>query len=124
MSQHAMIRGEVCFRAGDGVLMPVPDGDVDIEVAADSVTLLHFALHQRRMVFRIAAKNEEGGGHTGLAQDFQDRRGHFRFGTVVKGDDNFAVGQRRGAETLSPATNVVARRQRDGAAGRRARFEM
>jgi len=39
MSQHAIIRGEVCFRAGDGVLMPVPDGDVDIEVADDSVTL-------------------------------------------------------------------------------------
>lgn len=37
--QHALIRGEVCFRAGDGVLMPVPDGPVDIEVAADSVTL-------------------------------------------------------------------------------------
>jgi hypothetical protein len=39
MTQHAMIRGEVCFRAGDGVLMPVPDGDVDIDVADDSVTL-------------------------------------------------------------------------------------
>lgn len=39
MTQHAMIRGEVCFRAGDGVLMPVPDGAVDIEVADDSVTL-------------------------------------------------------------------------------------
>jgi len=39
MSQHAMIRGEVCFRAGDGVLMPVPDGPVDIELADDSVTL-------------------------------------------------------------------------------------
>jgi len=39
MSQHATIRGEVSFRAGDGVLMPVPDGDVDIEVADDSVTL-------------------------------------------------------------------------------------
>lgn len=39
MSQHATIRGEVCFRAGDGVLMPVPDGPVDIEVADDSVTL-------------------------------------------------------------------------------------
>jgi hypothetical protein len=40
MTQHAMIRGEVCFRAGDGVLMPVPDGEtVDIEVADDSVTL-------------------------------------------------------------------------------------
>jgi hypothetical protein len=39
MTQHAMIRGEVCFRAGDGILMPVPDGEVDIEVADDSVTL-------------------------------------------------------------------------------------
>lgn len=39
MTQHAIIRGEVCFRAGDGVLMPVPDGDVDIEIAEDSVTL-------------------------------------------------------------------------------------
>lgn len=39
MTQHAMIRGEVCFRAGDGVLMPVPDGPVDIDVADDSVTL-------------------------------------------------------------------------------------
>jgi hypothetical protein len=39
MTQHATIRGEVSFRAGDGVLMPVPDGPVDIEVADDSVTL-------------------------------------------------------------------------------------
>lgn len=39
MSQHAIIRGEVCFRAGDGMLVPVPDGDVDIEIADDSVTL-------------------------------------------------------------------------------------
>ena len=39
MTQHAMIRGEVSFRAGDGVLMPIPDGPVDIEVAEDSVTL-------------------------------------------------------------------------------------
>lgn len=39
MTQHAMIRGEVCFRAGDGVLLPIPDGAVDIEVADDSVTL-------------------------------------------------------------------------------------
>lgn len=38
MSQHATIRGEVCFRAGDGVMMPVPDGMVDIDVADDSVT--------------------------------------------------------------------------------------
>jgi hypothetical protein len=39
MSQHAIIRGEVCFRAGDGVLVPVPDGDVDIELADDSAIL-------------------------------------------------------------------------------------
>lgn len=39
MTQHATIRGEVCFRAGDGVMMPVPDGMVDIDVADDSVTL-------------------------------------------------------------------------------------
>lgn len=39
MSEHAIIRGEVCFRAGDGMPVPVPDGDVDIELAADSATL-------------------------------------------------------------------------------------
>lgn len=39
MSQQAKIRGEVCFRAGDGVLMPIPDGVVDIELADDSATL-------------------------------------------------------------------------------------
>ena len=39
MTQHALIRGEVSFRAGDGVLMPIPNGPVEIEVADDSVTL-------------------------------------------------------------------------------------
>lgn len=39
MAQQAVIRGEVCFRAGDGVLMPIPPGPVEIEVADDSVTL-------------------------------------------------------------------------------------
>ena len=39
MSQKALIRGEVCFRAGDGMPVPIPDGPVDIEVAEDSVTL-------------------------------------------------------------------------------------
>lgn len=39
MSQHATIRGEVSFRAGDGILIPVPDGEVDIDIADDSVTL-------------------------------------------------------------------------------------
>lgn len=37
--QHATIRGEVCFRAGDGINIPIPPGPVDIEIAADSVTL-------------------------------------------------------------------------------------
>lgn len=36
---HAIIRGEVCFRAGDGMTIPIPPGPVDIEVADDSVTL-------------------------------------------------------------------------------------
>lgn len=40
MIQQATIRGEVSFRAGDGVLMPIPDGPVSIEVSEDdSVTL-------------------------------------------------------------------------------------
>jgi len=39
MSQPALVRGEVSFRAGDGILMPIPPGPVDVEVAADSVTL-------------------------------------------------------------------------------------
>ena len=39
MTQQALIRGDVCFRAGDGVLMPIPDGPVEIEVAEDSVVL-------------------------------------------------------------------------------------
>ena len=39
MTQQALIRGEVCFREGDGMLMPVPPGPVEIEVAPDSVVL-------------------------------------------------------------------------------------
>jgi hypothetical protein len=39
MSQQATIRGEVSFRAGDGPLIPIPDGPVEIEVADDSVVL-------------------------------------------------------------------------------------
>ena len=39
MSQQARIRGEVCFRAGDGMLVPIPDGPVDIELADDSAAL-------------------------------------------------------------------------------------
>ncbi len=40
MTQRALIRGDVCFRAGDGVMMPIPDGPVEIDVGDDdSVTL-------------------------------------------------------------------------------------
>ena len=39
MSQLAMIRGEVCFRAGDGMLMPIPDGQIGIAFADDSVVV-------------------------------------------------------------------------------------
>jgi len=39
MSQQAIIRGEVSFRVGDGMLMPIPNGPVDIEISDDSVTL-------------------------------------------------------------------------------------
>lgn len=39
MSQQATIRGEVCFRVGDGVLMPIPVGPVSLDVADDSVTI-------------------------------------------------------------------------------------
>ena len=39
MSQHALIRGEVSFRAGDGMMVPIPAGPVEIEMADDSVTL-------------------------------------------------------------------------------------
>jgi hypothetical protein len=39
MSQHALIRGDVCFRAGDGMPVEIPDGPVDIDLADDSATL-------------------------------------------------------------------------------------
>ena len=39
MTQHATLRGEVCFRAGDGMLLPVPDGEVEIELADDSAVI-------------------------------------------------------------------------------------
>lgn len=39
MHQQAIIRGEVCFRAGDGMMVPIPDGPVEMEIADDSVTL-------------------------------------------------------------------------------------
>lgn len=39
MTQQALIRGEVCYREGDGMLMPIPAGPVEIQIAADSVTI-------------------------------------------------------------------------------------
>ena len=40
MTQQALIRGEVEFRAGDGMMVPIPDGPVEIDMADDdSVTL-------------------------------------------------------------------------------------
>jgi hypothetical protein len=39
MTQQALIHGEVEFRAGDGMTLPIPDGPVEIEMADDSVTL-------------------------------------------------------------------------------------
>lgn len=40
MTQQAMVRGVVEFRAGDGMMVPIPDGPVEIDMADDdSVTL-------------------------------------------------------------------------------------
>ena len=39
MTEQALVRGDVSFRAGDGVMMPIPDGPIEIEEAADSVTI-------------------------------------------------------------------------------------
>lgn len=40
MTEQATIRGDVCFRAGDGVMMPIPNGPVEIDLGEDeSVTL-------------------------------------------------------------------------------------
>jgi hypothetical protein len=37
--QQAQVRGEVSYRAGDGMPLPIPDGPVRIDIADDSVTL-------------------------------------------------------------------------------------
>ncbi|WP_298923276.1 hypothetical protein [uncultured Ramlibacter sp.] len=39
MTQQALIRGDVCFRVGDGAMLPIPDGPVEIELTAESATL-------------------------------------------------------------------------------------
>lgn len=72
MSHHATIRGEVCFRAGDGVLMPVPDGDVDIEIADDSVTLSWL----------------DGQGNTGLAAIPRDEFERYRSEGKIRVDED------------------------------------
>lgn len=56
MSQQALIRGEVEFRAGDGVMLPVPDGPVEIEIADDSVTL---SWHEARDALSTAITRDE-----------------------------------------------------------------
>ena len=68
MTQQAMIRGEVCFRAGDGMMVPIPPGPVEIEVADDSVTL-HWTGDNRTV------------GSTAITRDEYDRyvrEGHIR----------------------------------------------
>jgi hypothetical protein len=39
MTQQGRVTGKVCFRAGDGVLMPIPVGPLEIDMAPDSATL-------------------------------------------------------------------------------------
>ena len=56
MTQQALIRGEVEFRAGDGMTLPIPDGPVEIEVADDSVTL---SWHEDRTASSTAITREE-----------------------------------------------------------------
>jgi hypothetical protein len=56
MSQQALIRGEVEFRAGDGMMLPVPDGPVEIEIADDSVTL---SWHEGRTASTTAITRDE-----------------------------------------------------------------
>jgi hypothetical protein len=56
MSQQALIRGEVQFRAGDGMMLPVPDGSVEIEIADDSVTL---SWHEGRTASSTAITRDE-----------------------------------------------------------------
>ena len=61
MIQHATIRGEVCFRAGDGVLMPVPDGPVAL-LDDDAVGVVkHF--------WRTSVPVPDGPVDIGLADD-------------------------------------------------------
>jgi hypothetical protein len=56
MTQQALVRGEVEFRAGDGMTLPVPDGPVEIEIADDSVTL---SWHEGHTASTTAITREE-----------------------------------------------------------------
>ena len=39
MTQHATIVSEVVYRPGDGALMEIPKGPVEVDLAPDSATL-------------------------------------------------------------------------------------
>lgn len=56
MTQQALIRGEVEFRAGDGMMLPIPDGPVEIEIAEDSATV---SWHEGRTASTTAITREE-----------------------------------------------------------------
>jgi hypothetical protein len=56
MTQQALIRGEVEFRAGDGMMLPIPDGPVEIEIAEDSATV---SWHEGRTASTTAITREQ-----------------------------------------------------------------
>jgi hypothetical protein len=56
MTQQALIRGEVEFRAGDGMTLPIPDGPVEIELAEDSATV---SWHDGRTASTTAITREQ-----------------------------------------------------------------
>lgn len=68
MTQKAIIRGDVCFRAGDGVMLPIPDGPVEIEIGDDDSVTLGWT-------------TEEGdAGSTAITRDEYDR--HVKEGKI------------------------------------------
>ena len=67
MPVQAFIHGKVCFRAGDGALIPIPPGPVEVEVADDSATLGW-------------AANDGSLGATAITRDEYDR--HVKEGSI------------------------------------------
>ncbi len=61
MTQRALIRGDVCFRAGDGVMMPIPDGPVEIDVGDDASVTLGWS------------ESDGSAGSTAITRDEYDR---------------------------------------------------